>query len=57
MLNEHQICLFNQIQTSQTGGQPYSITRVFSEECSEYSVTIFGDLLDFGQLFKAIGNN
>ena len=33
MLNEQQIYLFGQIQTSQTGGKPYSDTTPYGE-CS-----------------------
>ena len=35
------------------GGRPY----VHVQFESAYSVTRSGDLLDFGQLFKAFGNN
>ena len=34
MLNYHQLCLFSQIQTCQTGGQPYIDTSPTYGECS-----------------------
>ena len=41
MFNQQQIYLFCQIQTSQTGGQPYSDTSPYEvSECSLFSVTV-----------------
>ena len=61
--------LVGRFQTSQTGGQPYSHTSLY--KVSNYSlpnhvnkiarVVLYsrrlGNLFDFGQLFKAFGNN
>ena len=45
MLNEQQIYLFGQIQTSQTGGQPYSdrpFTKkvISSDNCDTITATV-----------------
>ena len=72
-LNEPQFYLNGQIEPSQTRGRLYSDTSHCGEcsLCEMYflyifrflsrliscSVTRLGDLLEFGQLFKAFGNN
>ena len=50
MLNYSQLYLFGQIQTGQTGGQPYSDTSPY-DECSLPKVYLREDAIGFVQVY------